>query len=265
MARAKSAPAPVKGGGIVVRTGGGALPALDDPALRDRIAAAKARTMAPATNFISLDNQKFNVPGIKDPVTELEVVILNWGYVNQYYNQAYKKGVKTSPVCFALSLKPDGMVPHEAAPTKQHDTCRGCPQDQWGSARQGDGKACRNTTRMVVLMADELTGPEAINKAKPYVLTIPPTCNASFSLYVNTLLRDNREPFQVATKVTIDPDSKSDNITWETYGYVETREDYDALIKRNGDAEATILQPPQIVAAAAGGAAKKGGASRFSK
>jgi len=264
MATAKKKPAESTAKtGIVIRTGAGNLPALDDPALRDRIAAAKARTIAPATNFISLDNQKFNVPGIKDPVTELEVVVLNWGFVNQYYDQPYKKGVKTSPACFALSMKPKDMAPHETAPKKQHTTCAGCPQDAWGSARQGDGKACRNTTRLLVLMADELTGPEAIKNAKPYVLTLPPTCNATFSLYVNTLLRDNREPFQVATKVTIDPENKNDNITWETYGYVETREDYDALLKRNIDAEAVILSPPQVSASKDGG--KPAGKSRFSR
>lgn len=71
-----------------------------------------------------------------------------------YYEGAYKEGEVSPPACWSSdNIKPDAGV---AAP--QAKTCSECPNNIKGSSASGEGKACRTSRRLALVLADDLEG-----------------------------------------------------------------------------------------------------------
>ena len=70
-----------------------------------------------------------------------------------YFAGAYVEGQNASPTCWSSNNQtPDTSVP---ADQKQAGKCMDCPQNIKGSASQGDGRACRFSQRIAVLIEGE--------------------------------------------------------------------------------------------------------------
>jgi len=94
-------------------------------------------------------------------VKEFTGHIVYWHNANQYYSAAFGEGESMIPDCSSSDgIRPDG------GEFMQDGPCRTCELNQFGSAKEGGGKACQNTIRMYVLVDGEVI---------PSVLKAPPS------------------------------------------------------------------------------------------
>ena len=192
------------------------LPVNMEDEIKKQLMAQKGQLGALPTNKISLNNKEFTLPdGQKGP--ELEVVILDfvWSMVN--YPGVYNSNNPQQPNCYAIGRdNPDSglLVPDETAADPQHDNCKECPKNQWKSAPSGNGKACKNQRRLIVMPA--LGSDE---KTEPLTLYVSPGGLKFFDAYVSRLASEHKVlPVQVITRITFDPDKTYPLLQFENIG-----------------------------------------------
>jgi hypothetical protein len=123
-------------------------------------------------------DKSFTLPDGTKTREALQLVVVDFVSVNKYYEGPYNKDEVVPPNCFAISPDPKQMVPSANSPDKQHDTCAGCPRNEYGSAPQGAGKACKNTRLLAVLP------PDADEDTELWTLSVSPTALKSFDNFV---------------------------------------------------------------------------------
>lgn len=165
------------------------------------------------------------------PGNQMLVIIGAWCLENVYYEGKYDPDNRTPPTCFAFCADPsavDEMGPHEKVYSEdvfeaQHDTCEGCPKNEWGSADTGRGKACSNRRRLSCLSAGEFVAagrgafdmvpeenPEHYAMTEPAYLKLPVMSGKAFDAYVKEVASQRKRPLLgVYTRVFLTPDSKS--------------------------------------------------------
>ena len=127
---------------------------------------------APAGRKITIDNTgNLIAPGGEILGTEVDVIVVDFASANYYYTAAYDPNNPASPVCFAFGDVINEMAPEEQSPEPQNADCRTCPHNQFGSS--GNGKACKNTRELAVVLADELEDPDATPEM--YMVSVSPT------------------------------------------------------------------------------------------
>ncbi len=109
----------------------------------------------------------FELPGDDDDEPEiektLEGVIVHHHAVNAYWSEEFTGG-NEPPDCASL----DGKV----GVGSPGGPCNSCPMNDWGSGRDGKGKACNNRRRIYLLRAGEMF---------PILLSLPPTSLGNFA------------------------------------------------------------------------------------
>lgn len=166
------------------------------------------------------------------PGNQMCVIIAAWCLENVYYEGAFDADNRTPPTCFAFCKNPDEkdeMAPHEMvdkedAFDRQADTCGECPQNEWGSAEKGRGKACSNRRRLAILPAgvyksagrnggyelEVIDDAEHFRTADAGYLKIPVMSGKGFDNYVKDVAEQFKRPlFAVYTRVFLTPDPKS--------------------------------------------------------
>jgi len=138
---------------------------------------------------------------------------------NKFFTKEYDADEPSSPDCYAYGDSNDEMGPHDDAEDKQSTKCDGCPQNEFGSADKGKGKACRNTFQLLVLSvgtydhkSDDFDAPteaEDIEDAEAYMLSIPPTSLKAWSAYVKKMAGNLRPPWACFTTISVTPDPKT--------------------------------------------------------
>lgn len=93
-------------------------------------------------------------------IKSFEGHIIYFCNANQYYSRKFGEG-DAVPDCYST----DGIVV-AGGTDPQHGPCRSCPLNEYGSAAEGEGKACQNTIRLYVLVDGEVI---------PSVLKAPPS------------------------------------------------------------------------------------------
>lgn len=118
-----------------------------------------------------------------------------------YGGVAYKKGVKTSPVCWSNNSKtPDADVATPCAAT-----CADCDHSVKGSGQGGQGTACRLSWRLAVVLPSDPEG-------DVYQLVLPATSAFGkeengrwpFRPYIQMLANNNVSAGRVVTKMQFD-------------------------------------------------------------
>lgn len=135
-------------------------------------------TLPPSTSskITAKARQGFTLPD-DTKLETLEVVILDWRYVNTLYGP-YKPGQVESPICWSVGNDATNMIANEGSKTVQCDTCNDCPKNQFGSALVGSGKACKNGIRLAVI------APDSTQSSPVYTLALPPTSLKDFTKLV---------------------------------------------------------------------------------
>jgi len=162
----------------------------------------------PQGSTIGLKAGQLTYQGSAVPGNKLDCIIIASTHANLYYEDAYDPDKLSNPVCFAYAEEEGDLAPHPESSKPQHDTCKGCPQNEFGSATKGKGKACKNSRHLVLIPAS--TTADDVATAEMAVLKLPVTSVKNYGQYVNkcaTLY--NRPPLGVITTISTQPDPKS--------------------------------------------------------
>jgi hypothetical protein len=206
-------------------------------------AAAQTQGDAEASSIaiISLKNKRFTIGDTKLG-TSLDVIILADAYDHAYYDKPYNPDVISPPACFAINTIHANLAPEPDkwfVPEPQAEKCQGCPQNEFETARQGKGKACRNGRRLLV--AAVING--VANLKDLALINIPPSSLKSFSRYVKQVATGKKLPlWAVVTNFEFD-DEQSYPFLIPTFVGLASPNDVHEIAKSLPDFEKTILTP----------------------
>lgn len=198
------------------------------------------------------------------PGNQVCAVIVDAVRENTYYDEDFDEDGVVSPTCYAYGRTDQDMAPHssmQADPSHfvpQSASCVGCPKAEWGSARRGKGKACKNRRRLALLPAGAFVpvpgsrdfdvevyeDPKHYATASMVFLKLPVMSVRNWSDYVHQVAQEyKRPPFGVWTRIYIEPDPKSQfRVCFEA---LETLPDELAphILRRHEEAKGVIAQP----------------------
>jgi len=182
--------------------------------------------------FFSTKSGQLAFDDVPLPGNQMCVIIGAWCLENVYYDSDYDADNRTPPACFAFCKDPeakDEMGPPEILEgnddfDKQSDDCESCPQNQWGSAAKGRGKACSNRRRLACLPGGTYTPVgkgggfelELIEDADHFrtcdeaYLKVPVMSGKGFDAFVRDVADQFSKPlFAVYARIFLSPDPKS--------------------------------------------------------
>jgi len=141
----------------------------------------------------------FEMPGENDEtetVKEFSAVILYHHTLNCYYKTKYTGG-NNPPDCGSF----DGIEGFGDPGGK----CKTCPLNQFGSADEGNGKACKNRRRIYVMKEGEIF---------PLLLSLPTGSLKEFTRYIKRLLSKGRKSNAVVTRFTLQKATSSTGVVY---------------------------------------------------
>ena len=135
-----------------------------------------------------------------------------------YYKDAYKKGVKISPVCWST----DGKTPDTEVQTPCASSCRECPFSVKGSGQGGQGAACRTSWRTAVILPNDPSG-DVMQLVLPAASCFGDEDNGRwpFKSYVQMLANNNISASRVVTKMQFDTKSSSPKLLFSPVAAVD--------------------------------------------
>lgn len=167
------------------------------------------------------------------PGNQMCVIVLGHCLENVFYTEKFDAENRTPPTCFAFfkgdpedkdTMSPPEIVDKEDIFARQSDLCVDCPQNDWGSAERGRGKACGNRRRLAMIPAgsykpvgrgggfdlEVFEDADHFAKAEVAYLKVPVTSGKLWDGYVKSLNEQMRKPpFAVLTRVWLEPDARS--------------------------------------------------------
>lgn len=178
----------------------------DEELAKEANAQATAEKGVALGNFFSFRGGQLSYQGQPIKGNTMDVIILDFVLENQYYSeQEFDPDNPQSPSCYAFGRVEEDMAPHVESTDKQNEACAGCPQNVFGSAAKGRGKACKNTRRIAVIPADALKN--SIEDAEVGYIRLPVTSCKGWGAYVNKLKDVIKRPtWAVITTVELVPD-----------------------------------------------------------
>jgi len=143
--------------------------------------------------IVRLTNDGFEMSEGAEPIHEFTGVIVFTKQSNVYYKKKYKPGVVEMPDCVSAN----GREPDSSVESPVSKACKGCPMNEYGSARDGEGKACKNTRPTFILVDN----PESdMLSVMPKVLRISPTSLGLARNFFTNIAADFGSYFAVRTK-----------------------------------------------------------------
>lgn len=221
-----------------------------------------------ASSSISVRNGIMSVGDQPIPGNMFAAVILDAVRMNTFYTEAFNAANITPPRCYAINRDEGQLAPH---PDMQKDLnwfqpqaaqCSGCPHNEFGSGRTGQGKACSNRRRLLMLVAGHYqhsaTGWQLQPQMDPayyadtpmLTMALAPTTLGGWGDFVRKTAADYQRPiFGVIARVYLyaHPKHGKEAIGFETLGPVPD-EWAPTIIGRHQEAAREIMQgfePPQ--------------------
>mgnify|MGYP005863046925 CR=1 FL=1 len=201
------------------------------------------RIAAPSGDRIRFNGHTIITPDGEEG-EQLEVVILDFVSANMYYDSPYDRDNPQPPACFAIGPEPTALVPSDNSPDRQADACASCPQNQFGSALVGKGKACKNTRMLAVSPVTALDNPD---EAPPiWLLAVSPASLKNFDSYVSSLASKHKTiPVGVVTKVHLD-----ENLTYPSPKFSVVRplenEEMGLFFEHREEATKRLITEPDV-------------------
>lgn len=203
-----------------------------DAKLAEMAAQQQALEKGSGRDFLSTRAGQLKYQDQELPGNQLACVVIDAVRVHEYYKGRFNEQEKAPPVCYGFGRgSDDEMYPHLESMSKAQDYfmpqhivngqiegCKGCPKMEWGSADQGEGKACKNKYRLTLLPAGiyEPAGrdwqlslfddPKHYETATPAFLSVPVTSGKIWSDYSRMLrTKHGRPPLGVFTRIHLTP------------------------------------------------------------
>ena len=214
--------------------------AIANPAalLKKNLAEANQRIAASDSSRVKVALTGFTSPGTEEEGQELNVIVVDFTLVHGWWPGAYDPDNIVDPDCYANNRVFTELAPVDESPDKQAETCAVCPQNQWGSAPVGKGKACKNSRLLAILPLD------AIDTAPMWSVSASPTATKRWDKYVRELAGNNLTPLFVSTKITLVPKLKYATLQFELTEALDS-DSVNAAISRLPDAVALLDRIPQ--------------------
>jgi hypothetical protein len=191
----------------------------------------------------------FEVPGddpdSPDSVKEVIGVIIDHYPLNSYWTEKYN-GQNVAPNCYSTDShigvgEPGGE-------------CAKCPFNKFGSADDGQSKACKNSHRLYILRSGEIY---------PVVVTVPPTSLKPLSDYLaKRIVTKGLRSYGVVTRLTLKKVTNNTGIAYSQVQFALVEKlsaDATEVIRQLGesmktvtrsvdfmDVEETIVAPPTV-------------------
>jgi len=220
-----------------------------------------------SSSFLSTAGGQFRLGEDPVPGNALVVVVAHFIYENTYYTHEWNPDNAMPPTCFAMGHEMTDLAPHPAMQSDlnffepQHHECASCPQNQWGSATKGRGKACDNRYRLALIPAGYMEAvPGVRNGFQPtihedeehyasadmLVLKVPKTSTKAFDRFVKQCQSEHaRPPYGVVTEISILPrDGGGYSLNFEAIGLVDG-DMFPTMRKRHQEAADNIIEPYQ--------------------
>jgi hypothetical protein len=189
--------------------------------------------MSGGQNFISFKGGNIIVDNQVVPNGEMDVVILSICNERTYYAGEYDPNKTQVPACYSYN----GQLPHPEASEPQHENCRGCPHDKWGSAVRGKGKACREAARLALISANADPAEAVIYSAK-----VPITSIGTVKELTAKAGMAGKLVAQYVTRLVVKPDDKTFfKVTLMAIG--ENKTDLTILLDRIQEADKIVNRP----------------------
>jgi hypothetical protein len=202
-----------------------------------RIASAKLPQQS--GNFISFRGGTPTLGGVSLP-NPLPLVILAYEHERAYYVKPYQPDVMAVPDCYSY----DGEKPHAKAKVPQADRCKDCRFNEFGSAQNGKGKACKEGAKFAAIHADALATPEKIAAATVIQGRLSVLNSKGFRNYVGYFEEAEQPIWRSVSQLTVTPDSKSQYaVTFSNVVAELDDTDLDAIAVRVDEAEKLLAQP----------------------
>lgn len=180
-----------------------------------------------------------NGMGLGNPVP---VVIL--GAINEraYYEGKFVPGSGQTPGCYAYD---DSGVPAAEAPNPVADNCEECPMNQFGTAENGRGKACKEGVKFATIDAGVLQGgAEGVAKANVVQARVSVLNSRKFKAYTNALGNKKLAPAEVVTHLTCEPDEVAQySLSYIADATIEDPELLDAISARFEEVDELLHEP----------------------
>ena len=213
---------------------------------RERAAASIAKGKAVSAklpqqsgNFISFRNGSPSLGGVSLP-NPLPLVILSYEFERSWYSKPYQPDVMAAPDCYSY----DGEVPHEKSKIPQSDRCSTCRLNEFGSAQNGKGKACKEGAKFAAIHADSLDSPEKIATAAIVQGRLSVLNSKGFRTYTGYFEESGQPIWGSVTSLIVTPDSKSQYaVRCENIVADLDDNDMDALALRVDEADKLLVQP----------------------
>ncbi len=169
------------------------------------------------------------------PGNQAAVIVLDSIRENTFYGARYDPENPLPPICYAMGRDEEAMFPHLDMQKDlnyfkpQHWRegavygCDGCPMNEWGSADQGNGKACQNRRRLTLIPAglfnpkpgsrdfdlELFTDPKHFAETEQAFFKMPVTSVRNWAKYVQQLAGSiRRPPHGVVTRIALEPHQK---------------------------------------------------------
>jgi len=152
-----------------------------------------------------------------DMVKEFSAVILHHHTLNCYYKTKYT-GANNPPDCGSIDgitgTSPSGDIGSFGGEGEPSGFCKTCPLNQFGTAEEGSGKACKNRRRIYVLREGEVF---------PLLLSLPTGSLKEFTRYIKRLLSKGRRANTVVTRFSLQKANSSTGVVYSQAQFAAVR------------------------------------------
>lgn len=182
------------------------LPVNIEDEIKRQLAEQSGQLGALPTNKIGLRDKQFTLPDGQKSNGPLECIVLDFVWYMVHYPGTFNSNNPQKPNCFAVGREnPEDdariLKAHDSVVTPQGANCKDCLKNQWKSAPSGNGKACKNQRRLIVVP------PNFDEKSEPMSMYVSPGGLKNFDKYVSRLNNEHGMlPVQAITAISFDPD-----------------------------------------------------------
>ena len=180
------------------------LPVSVEDQIKKQLAEQSGQLGALPTNKIGLKNKEFTLPDGQKSKGPLECIVIDFAWFMVHYPGVYNSNNPQKPNCFAVGREnPEKgeLKAHEDVVTPQGPDCMVCPKNAWKSAPSGNGKACKNQRRLIIVP------PDFDENTEPMTMYVSPGGLKNFDKYVSRLNNEHGcLPMQVITAISFDAD-----------------------------------------------------------
>lgn len=142
-------------------------------------------------------------------VSEIEGIIIMKKTVRAYWKNKFGSSDQTMPDCLSRDGK-FGEVQNVENAAGLGELCKKCPMNQYGSATEGKGKACKENTLLFVMLKDELL---------PTVIRLSPGSLKNAKSYFVKLVNYKTPYWKALTKITLSKEKNEQGINFSMVNF----------------------------------------------